>query len=64
MKRIILAFAILLAGAAWAAAAPWYKWRSADGDHDVCSQFSPGDGWVIIKGPFEDPACRKPGMPH
>jgi len=39
--------------------APWYKWHSNDGEHDVCAQFSPGDGWFIIKGPFEDSACKK-----
>ena len=34
--------------------AAWYKWRSVESDIDICSQISPGDGWVAVKGPFQD----------
>lgn len=65
MKRAsIITLLALFCSAPWAGPAPWYKWHSAEGDHDICAQFSPGDGWSIIKGPFEDSACRKPGVPH
>ena len=45
---------------AGAAPAAWFKWHSPDADYEVCAQFSPGDGWFIIKGPFEDSGCKKP----
>lgn len=65
MKRtLFIILAVLYGAAAWAGPAPWYRWRSAQGDHDVCAQFSPGDGWVAVQGPFQDSACRKPGVPH
>lgn len=44
---------------AWAEPAAWYKWHSPEADYDVCAQFPPGDGWVVVKGPFEDSACKK-----
>lgn len=62
------ALAILLLGAAGAttyaalaAPAPWYQWRSKVEDTTVCSQFSPGDGWFAVRGPFQDGNCKKPG---
>lgn len=65
MKRILFTtLAILCCSATLAGPAPWYKWHSAEGEHDVCAQFSPGEGWVIVKGPFEDSSCRKQGVPH
>lgn len=61
MKRFVLITALALScSTLWAGPAAWYKWHSNDGDYDVCSQFSPGDGWYIVKGPFEDSACKKP----
>lgn len=61
MKKILFAgFLAFCCTAASAGPAPWYLWRSPIGDHDVCAQFSPGDGWVVIKGPFQDSGCRKP----
>lgn len=59
-KQILSALAIIFCSAASAGPAPWYKWHSNDGDYDICAQFSPGDGWVIVKGPFQDSACKKP----
>ena len=50
---------LLLAGPA-----AWYKWHSPESNLDICSQTSPGDGWEIVKGPFEDALCKKPGVPH
>lgn len=43
----------------WAGPAAWFKWHSPEADYEVCAQFSPGDGWVIVKGPFGDSGCRK-----
>lgn len=44
--------------------AAWYKWRSVESDIDICSQISPGDGWVAVKGPFQDAVCKKQGVPR
>lgn len=61
MKKIAFITALTLCcSALWAGPAPWYKWHSRDTDYDICAQTSPGDGWVIVKGPFEDSACKKP----
>ena len=40
--------------------AAWYKWRSPSADIEICAQFSPGDDWVAVKGPFADSGCKKP----
>jgi hypothetical protein len=61
MKHFIFITVLTLGcSALWAGPAAWYRWHSAEGDYDVCAQFSPGDGWVIVKGPFEDSGCKKP----
>jgi len=64
--RPLIAFAAgaLFCTALWADLAPWYKWRSRFNDYDICAQTSPGDGWVKVKGPFQDAHCSKPGVPH
>ncbi len=60
MKHIVaISTVALFASTLWAGPAPWYKWHSQEADHEVCSQFLPGDGWVIVKGPFEDSGCKK-----
>lgn len=60
MKHIVaISTVALFCSTLWAGPAPWYRWHSPEGDHDVCSQFLPGDGWVIVKGPFEDSGCKK-----
>ena len=48
----------------WADPAAWYLWRSPEDPSAICSQISPGDGWVVIKGPYQDSLCRKAGVPH
>jgi len=58
--RTLITGMLLFCSLAWAEPAAWYKWHSPEADFDVCAQFSPGDGWVAVKGPFEDSACRKP----
>ena len=60
--KIVLALLLstMLGHSALAAPAPWFKWSSPEADYQVCAQFSPGEGWRPIKGPFEDSACRKP----
>jgi len=64
MKRVLLITAVLFCSTLWAEPAAWYKWHSPNGDFDICSQTSPGEGWVIVKGPFQDAVCKKLGVPH
>ncbi len=64
MKIAVFFAALCSSFALWAGPAPWYKWHSNSADYDICSQTSPGDGWEIVKGPFQDSHCRKPGMPE
>jgi hypothetical protein len=64
MKEILFIALILSSSALWAKPAAWYWWHSALSDQNVCSQTSPGEGWVIVKGPFEDAVCKKRGVPH
>jgi len=45
-------------GAAWAAPAPWYYWRSKLNGARVCAQTSPGAGWVRDSDPYEGPMCQ------
>lgn len=60
--RLAITGALLAASlAAVAAPAPWYQWRSKIDDFTVCKQFSPGDGWYVARGPFQDGNCKKPG---
>ena len=47
-----------------AAPAAWYRWRIAESNVDICSQASPGEGWVAVKGPYQDAVCKKLGMPR
>lgn len=58
--------ALLLAGtvavSAFAAPAPWYKWRSKLTGQEICAQVMQGE-WEMVAGPFRDAQCRKPGMP-
>lgn len=61
MKKIAFITTLTLCcSTLWAGPAPWYKWHSPEADYDICAQTSPGDGWIIVKGPFEDSACKKP----
>jgi hypothetical protein len=48
----------------WAKPAAYFLWRSPHNEAAICSQISPGDEWVVIKGPFQDASCRKLGEPH
>lgn len=63
MKSVLLLAVLIAPMALWAGPAPWYKWHSSEADYDVCSQIPPGDGWRIVKGPFKDAHCQKPGTP-
>lgn len=45
-------------GAARAAPAPWYYWRSKLNGARVCAQTSPGEGWVQDSEPYEGPMCQ------
>ena len=64
VKLVLFVIATLFCSLLWANPAPWYRWHSPQADFEVCSQTSPGDGWVIVKGPFEDALCKKQGVPH
>ena len=64
MRRILLlAGAALFCSYLWAGPAAWYRWHSKEGVVDICSQTSPGVGWVRVKGPFSDALCKKQGKP-
>jgi hypothetical protein len=64
MKKIGLFFVAPCSSfALWAGPAPWYEWHSNSADYDVFAQTSPGDGWEIVEGPFQDSHCQKAGMP-
>jgi hypothetical protein len=52
-----------ICAATWAAPAAWYTWRSSVNNYDICSQTSPGIGWRVVKGPFQDAHCKKKGTP-
>ena len=53
-----LAAALLLCGAALAAPAPWYYWRSTLNGGRICAQTSPGPAWLQDDGPFADAGCQ------
>lgn len=63
MKRILFITAALYCTALFADPAAWYRWQSPEGGVALCSQISPGDGWVKVKGPYQDALCKKLGMP-
>jgi len=63
-KFAVLVGLALLGIAAFAAGAPWYKWINQAEGTIVCTQASPGDGWVEYQGPFSESRCRKPGNPQ
>ncbi|GKS99445.1 hypothetical protein AVKW3434_08675 [Acidovorax sp. SUPP3434] len=50
--------AACLAGAAGAAPAPWYFWRSKVDGKRVCAQVSPGPGWERDSTPYDGPGCE------
>ncbi len=64
MKLIILIAVTLFCSALLAGPAAWYRWHSGESDFEICSQVSPGDGWYVVKGPFQDAVCKKLGVPH
>lgn len=63
-RTAALICAALYASLLWADPAAWYLWRSPQNESAICSQISPGEGWVAIKGPFQDAVCKKLGVPH
>jgi hypothetical protein len=63
-KLVFAVAAPLFCSLLWANPAPWFRWHSPQADFEVCSQTSPGDGWIVVKGPFEDALCKKLGVPH
>ena len=61
---VLVLSAVLICASSWAGPAAWYKWHSSESDIEICLQISPGEGWFVVKGPFEDAVCKKLGMPH
>ncbi|EER57645.1 hypothetical protein AcdelDRAFT_4783 [Acidovorax delafieldii 2AN] len=55
--RVALGWMLAL-GAALAAPAPWYYWRSQVDGRRVCAQASPGAGWMRDSPAFEGPGCQ------
>jgi len=64
MKLIVFVTTALYCACLLASPAAWYRWRSAESAIDICSQISPGEGWVVVKGPFQDAVCKKLGVPR
>ena len=64
--KIVLSVVLIVAccSLVWAGPAAWYLWRSPLAEGAICSQISPGDGWVVLKGPYQDAVCKKTGVPH
>lgn len=54
----------LVSVSAFAAGAPWFKWKNQMDGSIVCAQFSPGEAWFKFQGPFMESQCRKPGNPQ
>jgi len=66
MKSKIAGMSLLVffCAAAWAGAAPWFRWQNKYDNTILCAQISPGETWVIVQGPFMDSQCRKKGNPQ
>jgi hypothetical protein len=60
LKPVIILVAALSGLAAFAAPAPWYKWRSKVDGAEFCTQISPGEGWEKSAGPYKDAHCKNP----
>lgn len=59
LRRIALIGALAFVSfASFAGQAPWYKWRSQLDSQITCAQFTPGDSWVRLDGPYDNPGCR------
>lgn len=59
MKTFAAIAIALIATAAWAAPAPWFKWRSKADGQQVCAQTPLGTGWEKATGPYQDSHCEK-----
>lgn len=62
MKQLIAASLLAACGAALAAPAPWYKWRSKVDGTLSCAQSTLGFGWELASGPYKDSRCEKPAL--
>lgn len=59
--RICATFLLCLLGftaISQAEPAVWYIWESKLNAHRICTQVSPGDGWIKRLGPFKNAQCR------
>jgi hypothetical protein len=61
LKPVLLLTALLFSLPATSAPAPWYKWISTFDRRIVCTQTSPGEGWALYAGPYQDAQCRRLG---
>lgn len=58
--RGIAILVCLVGSLAFAAPAPWYKWKSTLDGKIACFQVSPGVGWLKDSGPYDDARCQLP----
>jgi hypothetical protein len=54
----------LVAVAAYASGAPWFKWKNSVDGSIICAQVSPGKAWFKYQGPFMESRCKKHGNPQ
>lgn len=55
----VLLGGLLLAAQSWAGMAAWYWWESQATGRLVCAQVSPGEGWRLFSGPYNNGGCRE-----
>ncbi|ADE11593.1 conserved hypothetical protein [Sideroxydans lithotrophicus ES-1] len=55
---------LLLCFGAFAAGAPWYKWKNRTDGTIICAQISPGEAWYRFQGPYMESRCSKLGNPQ
>ncbi len=58
MKRLGLALLLCALHGANAAPAAWYWWVSQSTGKRVCSQTSPGEGWLQEKRAYDNSRCE------
>lgn len=59
-RKLLLLTMVVFVTMAYAAPAPWYKWRSKLNAHVLCSQTSPGEGWEQLSQAYQDARCERP----
>jgi hypothetical protein len=57
IRAWVVTVLVFFGSLAWAGAAPWWEWRSTESGDIVCAQTTPGKGWVVYSGPYDDLRC-------